>query len=132
MPSVTRKSFARAAFEHRATVRLADVNTDLGSFTGKAMDLVLSTASRPALLSSQPPVQCVSLAIYCGIKRPERDANHFPPSSDGIKNALTPFYLRALKRWFLVTGSLDTGATCILYLYYNYCCCYCQIMACRS
>jgi hypothetical protein len=61
--SATRKSCAHTVFQHGATVCLADVNTGRSSITDKAMDFVLTTVSRPALLSSQPPVQWVSRAL---------------------------------------------------------------------
>jgi hypothetical protein len=41
----------------------------------------LTTTSRPALVSTQPPIQLVPGAISLGVKRPGREADHSPPSS---------------------------------------------------
>jgi hypothetical protein len=45
----------------------------------------LITASRPALGPPQPPIQWVPGPLSLGVKRPEREANHSPPSSAEIK-----------------------------------------------
>jgi hypothetical protein len=37
-------------------------------------------ASRPALGPTQPPFQCVPVAITPGVKRPRREAGHSSPS----------------------------------------------------
>jgi hypothetical protein len=47
---------------------------------------LFTTASRPALASTQPPIQWVSGDLSLGIKRPRREAEHSPPSSAEIKN----------------------------------------------
>jgi hypothetical protein len=39
-----------------------------------------------ALGPNQPPIQCVQGALSPGVKRPERDADHSPPSSAEVKN----------------------------------------------
>jgi len=36
---------------------------------------------------AQPPIQWVPWALYPGVKRPGREANHFPTSSAEVKNA---------------------------------------------
>jgi hypothetical protein len=41
---------------------------------------LFSTASRPALRSTQPP-------LSPGVKRPGREADHSPPSSAEVKNS---------------------------------------------
>jgi hypothetical protein len=46
-----------------------------------------TTASRPALGSTLPPIQWVPGALSVGIKRPGRECDHSPPSSDEVGNA---------------------------------------------
>jgi hypothetical protein len=48
---------------------------------------LFATVSRPALGHTQSPIQWVSAAISLGVKRPGREADHSPPSSDKVKNA---------------------------------------------
>jgi hypothetical protein len=43
------------------------------------------TASRTALGSTQPPIQWVPGALFLGIKWPEHEADHSPPSSVKVK-----------------------------------------------
>jgi hypothetical protein len=45
-----------------------------------------TTASRPVLGPTQPPVQWVTGALSLGIKRQDREADHSPPSSAEVKN----------------------------------------------
>jgi hypothetical protein len=49
-------------------------------------------SSRPVLGPTQPPIQWVPGALFTGVKRPEREADHLPPSSVEIKKggAITP------------------------------------------
>jgi hypothetical protein len=47
---------------------------------------LVSTLSRPALGPIQPLTQCISGVLSPGIKRPEREADHSPPSSAAVKN----------------------------------------------
>jgi hypothetical protein len=47
----------------------------------------ITTAYRPALGPTQPPIQRVPGALPVGIKRPGREAYHSPPSSAEVKNA---------------------------------------------
>jgi hypothetical protein len=49
-----------------------------------------TTASRPALGPSQPPLQWVSGALSVGVKRQGREADHPPPSNAEVK-AIPPF-----------------------------------------
>jgi hypothetical protein len=37
------------------------------------------------LRPTQPPIQCVSGALYPGVKRPGREADHSPPTSAEVK-----------------------------------------------
>jgi hypothetical protein len=46
----------------------------------------LTSASRPALGPTQPPVQWVPGVLSPGIKAPGRDADHSPPSSAEVEN----------------------------------------------
>jgi hypothetical protein len=55
------------------------------SSPGRVKIFISSTSSRPALGSTQPPIQWVPDALSPGIKRPGREADHFPPASAEIK-----------------------------------------------
>jgi hypothetical protein len=46
-----------------------------------------ATASRPALVPTQSPIQVIPGAVCLEIKRPKREADCLPPSSVEIKNA---------------------------------------------
>jgi hypothetical protein len=63
-----------------------------------------TTASRPALGPTQPPIQWVLGALFLVVKRPGREADHSPPSSAEVRNAWsytsTPQYV--FKAWCLV------------------------------
>jgi hypothetical protein len=48
---------------------------------------LFSTASRPTLRPTQPHIQWVTGALSQGVKRPGREADHFPPTSAEVKNA---------------------------------------------
>jgi hypothetical protein len=43
--------------------------------------------SRPAVGSIQPPIQLIPGALSSGLKRPESEADHSPPTSAAVKNA---------------------------------------------
>jgi len=47
---------------------------------------LFTTASRPALGPTQPPIQWVPGALSLGLKLPGREADHSPPSSAEVKN----------------------------------------------
>jgi hypothetical protein len=47
---------------------------------------LFTTASRPALEPTQPPIQWVPGAFSLGLKRPGREDDHSPPSSAEVKN----------------------------------------------
>jgi hypothetical protein len=48
--------------------------------------IFFSTAFRPALRFTQPPIQWVQEAISPCVKRQGREADHSPPSSVEVKN----------------------------------------------
>jgi hypothetical protein len=54
--------------------------------------MFLSTAPRPALEHTQPPIHWVLGAVFPGIKQSEREGDHSPPSTE-VKNvgAIPPF-----------------------------------------
>jgi hypothetical protein len=47
-----------------------------------------TTASRPALGPTQPPIQWVTGVLFLGVKRPAREADHSSPSSADVKERL--------------------------------------------
>jgi len=65
---------------------------------------LVTTASRTALGSTQPPIPWVPAALYLGVSRPGREADHSPPCSAEVKNEWsynsTPQY--AFVSWCLV------------------------------
>jgi hypothetical protein len=44
-------------------------------------------SSRLALGSTQPPIQWIPGALFAGIKRPVREADHSPPTSAEVEKA---------------------------------------------
>jgi hypothetical protein len=52
---------------------------------------LFTTASRPALEPTQPPIQWVPGALSLGVKRPVREVQHSPPSN-AWKYTSTPQY----------------------------------------
>jgi len=56
---------------------------DRRSISDRGWDIfLLVIAPRPALEPTQSPIQWIA-----GVKRPEREADHSPPSSAEVKNA---------------------------------------------
>jgi hypothetical protein len=47
-----------------------------------------SMLSRTDLGPTQPPIQCVEGALSMGVKRPERETDHSPPSSAEVKECV--------------------------------------------
>jgi len=47
---------------------------------------LFTTASRPDLGLTQPPIQWVQGALSLGVKQPGREAGNQPPSSAKVKN----------------------------------------------
>jgi hypothetical protein len=69
-------------------IALAYAPNDRGFESWQGLGIFLfTTASRPALGSTQPPIQWVPRAFSVGAKRPGREADHSPPSSAEVKNA---------------------------------------------
>jgi hypothetical protein len=89
------------------------------SSPGKVKNFLFFKSSRPALRSTQPPIQWVPGALSPGIKRPGREAVHSPPTSAEVKKILiyksTPTRLHGV-----VLNSLSTGKTLPLPLPYTY------------
>jgi hypothetical protein len=52
-----------------------------------AEDFLFSTASRPTLGPTQPPIQWVPEVLSLEVKRPGREDDHSPHSSAEVKNA---------------------------------------------
>jgi hypothetical protein len=46
---------------------------------------LFTTSSRTALGPTQPPIQWIPGALSLEVKRPGREADHSPPSSDEVK-----------------------------------------------
>jgi hypothetical protein len=51
------------------------------SSPGRVKSFLFSKSSRPALRSTQPPIQWVAGALSPGVKRPGSEADHSPPTS---------------------------------------------------
>jgi hypothetical protein len=47
--------------------------------------ILFSTSSKPALGSTQPPIEWVPGALSPGVKRQGREADHSPPTSAEVK-----------------------------------------------
>jgi hypothetical protein len=80
------------------------------------LGIFLFTAYRTALGPTQPPIQWVPGALFLGLKRPVREADHSPPSSVEVKNAwsytFTPQYV--FMAWCLTTHR-DNFTFCLNY-----------------
>jgi hypothetical protein len=74
------KMLSGTALDYGLDDRGFDFRQGLGIF-------LFTTASRPALGPTQPPIQWVPGAVSLGIKRPGCEADHTPPSSAEVKNA---------------------------------------------
>jgi hypothetical protein len=58
-----------------------------GSIPGRGKIFLFSTASRPALGPTQPPIQWVPGVISLGVKQPGHEADYLAPSSAEVKNS---------------------------------------------
>jgi hypothetical protein len=52
---------------------------------GRIKNFLFSMLSRPALGSTQPPIQWVLGGLSTGVKRPGSEADHSPPASAEVK-----------------------------------------------
>jgi hypothetical protein len=50
--------------------------------------VLFDTASRPALRPTEPPIQWVPGALFLGVNRPGREADHSPPYSAEVKECV--------------------------------------------
>jgi hypothetical protein len=73
-----------------------------------------TTASRPALGPTQPPVQLVPGALSLGVKRPGREHDHSPPSSAEVKNAWS--YTSTPQNAFIAWYSVKAQGQFYLYI----------------
>jgi hypothetical protein len=55
------------------------------SSPGRVKNCLFSTASRPALGLTQPPIEWVPGTLSQGLKRPGLEADHSPPTSAEVK-----------------------------------------------
>jgi hypothetical protein len=83
---------------------------------GRVKNFLFSKSSRPALRSTQPPIQWVPGALSPGVKWPRREVDHSPPTSAEVKKiwiyTSTPIRLHGV-----VLNYLSTGTTLPLPLY---------------
>jgi hypothetical protein len=78
---------------------------------------LLTTASRPVLEPTQPPIEWVPGALSLGVKRPGREADHSPSSSAEVKNAW--IYTSTPQYAFVALYSVETQGQLYLYLQIN-------------
>jgi len=57
---------------------------EFGSRRGLGIFL-FTTSSRPALGPTHTPIRWVPVALYLGVKRPGREADHSPPSRAKVR-----------------------------------------------
>jgi len=58
---------------------------------GKGKDISLRHHFRPALVTTQPPIQWVHGAISPRVKPPGREADQSPPSTVEVKESVEPY-----------------------------------------
>jgi len=59
-----------------------------GRFVCSGLGIFLfTTVSRPALGPTHPPIQWVLKGSFPGVRQPDLEADHSPPSSAAVKNA---------------------------------------------
>jgi hypothetical protein len=103
---------------------LASRDSSVGIATGYGLDgwssspvgdkiFLLSTSSRTAMGPTQPIIQWAQEGSFAGVKRPERGADHSPPSSAEVKNTsiYTPIRLHGVVLKYLNTGQLYLAFT---------------------
>jgi hypothetical protein len=77
---------------------------------------LFTTASRTTLGPTQPPSQWVTRALSLGIKRPEREVGHSPPSSAEVKECVE-LYLHSPSTPSWRRAQLKAQGQLYLYLY---------------
>jgi hypothetical protein len=70
----------------------------LDSWLGRGIFL-LSVTSIPALGLTQPPIHWLPEDVSPEVKRPEREADHSPPSIAAVKNSGAIYSLRHTCKW---------------------------------
>jgi len=75
---------------------------------------LFSTASRPALVPTHPPIQWLKGGFSFGIKRPRREADQSPPSSAEVKSTWS--YASAPQYAFMVWFSVKAQGQLYLFL----------------
>jgi hypothetical protein len=80
---------------------------------------LFTTASRPDLRPTQPPIQLLAGTLSLKVKRPGREADHSPPSSAEVNNAWT-YTFPAPAYFHCVMRSLKKSTGTILPLSYCY------------
>jgi hypothetical protein len=78
--------FFKSWIAQRYSAGLRVDNRGFGSRQGLGIFL-FTTASRPALRPTQPPIQWIPGALSLRVKRPGREADHSPPSSVEFMNS---------------------------------------------
>jgi hypothetical protein len=69
----------------RGDYRRAGRPRGLISSPGRVSNCFFSASTRPTLGPNQPPIQCAPGALSPREKRPEREADHSPPTSAEVK-----------------------------------------------
>jgi hypothetical protein len=76
----------RRIFEPFSGITLGYGLDDRGFESREELGIFLfTTVSRPTQGPTQPPIQWVPGILSLGVKRPEREADHSPPSSSDVK-----------------------------------------------
>jgi hypothetical protein len=92
-----KRRYSTAALQHGVT-------TQKNSVYSLHSDFLFTTASRPGLRPTQPPIQWVPGAFSLEVKRPGLEGDHSHPSSVEVKNAwsytTTPPYI--FMAWYFV------------------------------
>jgi hypothetical protein len=77
----------------------------LGFESRQGLGIFLSTtASRPAVRPTQPPIQRVTGALSLRVKRPGREDDHLPPYSAEVKECVE-LYFYSLRHLYCVVLS---------------------------
>jgi hypothetical protein len=72
------------------------------SSRGRVKNFLFSTSSRPALESTQPPLQWVPEPYFPGVKRPGREADHSPSVSAEVKKTWINISIPPTPSWRIV------------------------------